>query len=350
VANSTDDNDSLTADTDHIGAGSHPYDALTPDVILDAVESLGFQCTGALLPLNSYENRVYRVTIEDGKVGQLAVKFYRPQRWSHEQILEEHEFALALAEQEIPVVAPLVDGNGASLHHFNNFDFAVFPWQPGRAPEPSSDDDFKLIGRYIGRIHKTGEAKPFRYRPELNIDTFGVEPSRFLLESRFIPPHIESVYAGLVEQLLGQIRDAFGRVGSLHTIRLHGDCHLSNILWTDTGPHIVDLDDCRMGPAVQDLWMLLSGDRAERERQLAAVLGGYTEFCHFNTAELQLIEALRTLRLIHYSAWLAQRWDDPAFPIAFPWFDNVRYWEDHVLTLREQQAEMNEPPLEWQRY
>lgn len=347
MANSTDDNDSLTADTGNNGSGSHPYDALTPDVILDAVETLGFQCTGALLPLNSYENRVYRVTTENG---QLAAKFYRPGRWSHDQILEEHEFALALAEQEIPVVAPAVAGNGQSLHHFNNFDFAVFPWQPGRAPEPSSDDDFKLIGRYIGRIHNIGEAKPFRYRPELNIDTFGVEPSQFLMKSRFIPPHIESVYQGLVEQLLGQIRDAFNRVGSLHTIRLHGDCHLSNILWTDTGPHIVDLDDCRMGPAVQDLWMLLSGDRAERERQLAAVLRGYTEFCHFNPAELQLIEALRTLRLIHYSAWLAQRWDDPAFPIAFPWFDNVRYWEDHVLTLREQQAEMNEPPLEWQQY
>lgn len=328
-------------------AAAHPYDALVPDVILDAVESLGFQCTGELLALNSYENRVYRVATEEGVV---AAKFYRPGRWTTEQIMEEHEFALALAELEIPVVAPSKDEQGKSLHKFNGFEFAVFPWQPGRAPEPSGDEDFRILGRYLGRIHAVGAERPFRYRPELNIDSFGTEPSVYLLHSRLMPPHIESIYEGLIEHLLSQVRSAFDAAAPVKKIRLHGDAHLGNILWTETGPHIVDLDDCRMGPAIQDLWMMLSGDRYEREQQLAAILAGYTEFYHFNPAELQLIEALRTLRLIHYSAWLAQRWDDPAFPIAFPWFDSVRYWEEHVLTLREQQAEMNEPPLEWQKY
>lgn len=341
----TDDTELLTDEAD--ANSGHPYDALTPDVILDAVETLGFQCTGEFLALNSYENRVYRVATEDGLV---AAKFYRPHRWSREQILEEHEFALALTELEIPVVSPLVDDLGSSLHHFNAFDFAVFPWQPGRAPEPSSEEDFRILGRYVGRIHAVGAERPFAHRPELNVETFGVEPSTYLMQSRLMPPHIESIYQGLIEHLLTQIRAAFDAADPVQAIRLHGDCHLSNILWTETGPHIVDLDDCRMGPAVQDLWMMLSGDRQEREQQLAAILAGYSEFFHFNAAELQLIEALRTLRLIHYSAWLAQRWSDPAFPIAFPWFDSVRYWEEHVLTLREQQAEMNEPPLEWQRY
>jgi len=341
----TDNTESPTNNSD--GPSTHPYDALTPDVILDAVDSLGFQSTGELLPLNSYENRVYRVATEQGVV---AAKFYRPARWSTEQILEEHEFALALADLEIPVVAPSRDSQGKSLHRFHEFEFAVFPWQPGRAPEPSSDEDFRILGRYLGRIHAVGAERPFKYRPELNIESFGIDPSTYLLNSRIMPPHIESNYQGLIDHLLSQIRSAFDAAAPVTKIRLHGDCHLSNILWTETGPHIVDLDDCRMGPAVQDLWMMLSGDRYEREQQLAALLGGYTEFHHFNPAELQLIEALRTLRLIHYSAWLAQRWDDPAFPIAFPWFDNVRYWEDHVLTLREQQAEMNEPPLEWQRF
>ena len=340
------DNSETPTDQSEVPA-SHPYDALTPDVILDAVESVGFQCTGELLPLNSYENRVYRVATESGVV---AAKFYRPGRWSLEQILEEHEFAFALAELEIPVVAPLIDGLGQSLHRFDHFEFAVFPWQPGRSPEPSSDEDFRIIGRYLGRIHAVGSERPFQYRPELNIETFGLEPSAYLKNSRVLPPHIESVYAGLIEQLMTQIRGLFDAAAPVTRIRLHGDAHLGNILWTETGPHIVDLDDCRMGPAVQDLWMMLSGDRYEREQQLAALLAGYTEFHHFNPAELQLIEALRTLRLIHYSAWLAQRWDDPAFPIAFPWFDSIRYWEEHVLTLREQQAEMNEPPLEWHKY
>jgi len=326
---------------------AHPYDALTPDVILDAVESLGFQCTGELLALNSYENRVYRVATEGGMV---AAKFYRPGRWSIEQILEEHEFAFALAELEIPVVAPSIDAMGQSLHRFSHFEFAVFPWQPGRAPELGSDEDFRILGRYLGRIHAVGAERAFHYRPELNIDSFGVEPSGYLLNSGILPPHIESVYEGLIEHLLTQIRAAFENASPVTSIRLHGDAHLGNILWTESGPHIVDLDDCRMGPAIQDLWMLLSGERHEREQQLAAILAGYSEFYHFNSTELQLIEALRTLRLIHYSAWLAQRWDDPAFPIAFPWFENVRYWEEHVLTLREQQAEMNEPPLEWQKY
>jgi len=328
-------------------SGEHPYNSLTPDVILDAVESAGFQCTGEFLALNSYENRVYRVATETGNV---AAKFYRPGRWTMEQILEEHEFAFALSEREVPVVAPLIDGHGQSLHRFNHFEFTVFPWQPGRAPEPNNDEDFKILGRYLGRLHAVGSERSFSYRPTLDIKSFGEEPSAYLLNSGMMPPHIESVYEGLMDHLLTQIRAIFDSAAPVSNIRLHGDAHLSNMLWTETGPHIVDLDDCRTGPAIQDLWMLLSGDRQEREQQLAAILAGYSEFYDFNPAELKLIEALRTLRLVHYSAWLAQRWEDPAFPIAFPWFDSVRYWEDHVLTLREQQAEMNEPAIEWQRY
>lgn len=339
--------DKRTVTDDTTNDTTHPYDRLTPDLMLDAVETTGVRCTGELLALNSYENRVYRIHTEDE--GPLAAKFYRPGRWSREAILEEHGFALELAAQEIPVVAPRADDAGKTLHEYEGFWFAVFPWQPGRAPELNADNDYRILGRYLGRLHAVGSSKPFEHRPELTVENFGEQPSRYLLDSRFIPPHLEEAYSSLVELLLGQIRAAYAAAGAVHNIRLHGDCHLSNILWTDTGPHIVDLDDCRTGPAVQDLWMLLAGERHERERQLALVLEGYTEFQSFDVRELGLIEALRTLRLIHYSAWLAQRWEDPAFPIAFPWFDNNRYWEEHVLMLREQQAEMNEPALEWRR-
>ena len=330
----------LTDDTEQ---DRHPYDSLTPDVILDAVESQGYVCTGELLALNSYENRVYRVRIESGE--NLAAKFYRPQRWPRPSILEEHAFAQELFDAEIPLVAPLRNESGESLHHFQGFDFSLYPWQPGRAPELNEDEEFRIMGRYLGRIHAVGSTQSFRHRPRLDVDSFGREPAQYLMQSRFIPMHLETAYSTLVEQLLLKMDSVFESAAPINTIRLHGDCHLGNVLWNDGRPHIVDLDDCRSGPAVQDLWMLLSGERAEREQQLSLILEGYREFHHFNYSELALIESLRTLRLIHYSAWLAQRWDDPAFPIAFPWFDSNRYWEEQVLTLREQQAELNEPPL-----
>jgi len=327
-------------------SSTHPYDALTPDVILDAVETYGVHCTGELLALNSYENRVYRVGTEEQ--GPLAVKFYRPGRWSDDAILEEHRFTLMLEEHEIPVVAPMRDRDGSSLNTFSDFRFALFPWQPGRVPELNHPDDFAIVGRYLGRLHALGKTESFRHRPTITIEAFGIDAVSWIREHGFIPAHLEAAYDSLTEQLLKVIGDRFAST-SVSNIRLHGDCHLSNILWTDTGPHIVDFDDCRMGPAVQDLWMLLAGEREDQEQQLANVLAGYNQFCDFSTTQLNLIESLRTLRMLHYSAWLAKRWDDPAFPFAFPWFNTTRYWEEHILSLREQQAALEEPPLVFER-
>lgn len=321
----------------------HPYAALTPDVILDAVETFGVRCTGALQPLNSYENRVYRVETEEH--GLLAAKFYRPGRWTNETIREEHAFALELAAQEIPVVAPLAK-DGETLFTHAGFRFALFPWQPGRVSELNSREEREVLGRYLGRLHRVGRARRFAHRPALTVQDFGREPADFLLANNFLPGYLADSYRTLSDQLLDVVAARFEAIAPL-TLRLHGDCHLSNLLWTDGAPHLVDLDDCRSGPAVQDLWMLLSGTHAEREMQIGQVLTGYTQFMDFDVAELVLIESLRTLRLMHYSAWLARRWDDPAFPINFPWFNTQRYWEEHLQHLREQLAALDEPTLSW---
>jgi Ser/Thr protein kinase RdoA (MazF antagonist) len=325
---------------------AHPYDDLTPDVILDAVETHGVRCTGELMALNSYENRVYRVGIEDS--APIAVKFYRPGRWSDEAILEEHRFTSMLMQHEIPVVAPTPDDDDNTLSVHRSFRFTIFPWQPGRVPELNRPEDFAIVGRYLGRLHALGRTEAFAHRPTITLESFGTEAVTYLRSNGFIPAHLEPAYDSLTAQLLERIEEYLAATDAT-LIRLHGDCHLGNLLWTETGPHIVDFDDCRMGPAVQDLWMLLAGERGEQEHQLANVLAGYTEFCDFNMAELRLIESMRTLRMLHYSAWLAQRWDDPAFPMAFPWFNTTRYWEEHVLSLREQQAALAEPPLVFDR-
>lgn len=320
-----------------------PFSGLTPDFILNALECVGLRGDGRLLALNSYENRVYQVGMEEGS--PLVAKFYRPQRWSDAAILEEHAFVQVLADQEIPVVPALPLTEHATLHHFGGYRFAVFPRQGGRAPEIDNPDTLEWMGRFIGRIHAVAALENYRERPLLDIATFGEESMRFLLGSGFIPADIEPVYRSVVPQALDGVRRCFERAGQVRTIRLHGDCHPGNVLWTDDGPHFVDFDDSRMGPAVQDLWMLLSGERAEMTRQLADLLAGYESFCDFNHSELFLIEALRTLRLIHYSGWLARRWNDPAFPAAFPWFNTQKYWQDRILELREQIALMDEPPL-----
>ena len=322
---------------------SPPYQNLTPDRILNAVESLGLRCDGRLLALNSYENRVYQVGIEESP--PVIAKFYRPLRWTDEAILEEHRFTLELAERELPVVAPLVDQTGRTLHEFEGFRFTISPRQPGRAPELDDSDTLAWMGRFIGRIHAVGAIEPFAHRPTISIETFGVEPYRYIIANGFIPPDLEVAYLSTVEDALQRVRAAFARAEPVSLIRLHGDCHPGNVLWSDTGPHFVDFDDCRMGPAVQDIWMLLSGDRAAMTRQLSDFMEGYQEFHDFNPRELLLVEALRTLRLIHYSGWLAQRWSDPAFPASFPWFNTQHYWQDQVLALREQAALMDEPPL-----
>jgi Ser/Thr protein kinase RdoA (MazF antagonist) len=316
---------------------THPYAALTPEVVLDASDAAGFRADGRLLPLNSYENRVYQVWLEDGS--SRVLKFYRPGRWSGEQIEEEHAFARELAEREIPVVAPLYTGSHAG------FLFALYPRRGGRTPELDDPKTLEWIGRFIGRIHAVGSTKPFQFRESLNAKTFGDEPRAFLLEGNFIPADLLDAWKAVTDQALTGVRHCYQRAGQIKNIRLHGDCHPGNILWTPDGPHFVDLDDARMGPAMQDLWMLLSGDRASMNRQLSDVLAGYEDFMEFDRRELHLLEALRTLRLIHYSAWIARRWDDPAFPAAFPWFNTQRYWQDRILELREQIALMEEPPL-----
>lgn len=319
-----------------------PYAGLTPDRVLDAVESIGFRVDGRLLALNSYENRVYQVGIEDS--APLIAKFYRTGRWSDAAILEEHQFTLELNEHEIPAVAPLVL-NGRTLHRSADYRFSLTPRRGGRTPELDDPAVLRRLGLLLGRMHLVGETAPFRHRPALDIAGLGEEPSAYLLDAGWIPPDLEPAYRSVVEHALDDVRACFARAGSYRPIRLHGDCHRGNLLWTDDGAHFVDLDDARSGPAVQDLWMLLSGDRDEMTAQLETVLAGYRQFRDFDPRELHLIEALRALRQIHYAGWIAKRWADPAFPAAFPWFDDQRFWQDHVLALREQIAAMQEGPL-----
>jgi Ser/Thr protein kinase RdoA (MazF antagonist) len=310
--------------------------------VLDAVESLGFHGNGRLLALNSYENRVYQVWMEDGP--PVVTKFYRPGRWSTATILEEHAFTAELSEREIPVVAAMTI-EGQTLHEHQGFRFAVFPRRGGRAPEFDDPDTLEWMGRFIGRIHAVGAVRPFRDRPSLDLESFGEEPRDYLLTNGFLPADLADAWKGVAQLALDGIRRCYDRAGNVRTLRLHGDCHAGNVLWTDDGPHFVDFDDCRTGPAVQDLWMLLSGDRSVMQGQLTDVLAGYEDFCEFDPRELNLVEALRTLRMIHYAAWIARRWEDPAFPAAFPWFGSQRYWQDQILDLREQVGRLDDPPL-----
>jgi Ser/Thr protein kinase RdoA (MazF antagonist) len=327
----------------------HPYATLTPERVLDAIESIGLRCDGRLLTLNSYENRVYLVGLDDGS--QCVAKFYRPERWSDAQILEEHRFVDALAAREIPVVPARIDEAGASLHRRDDFRFALFDRRGGRAPEIERRDTREWLGRFIGRIHALGAVADYAHRPALDLETFGREPRDWIARHGIVPSTLAPVWLGVVEQALTGVAACEDRAGPARLLRLHGDCHVGNILWTEGhgaqpgGPHFVDFDDSRTGPALQDLWMLLSGTRDEMTRQLADLLEGYRQFNAFDPRELHRLESLRTLRMIHYSAWLARRWDDPAFPAAFPFFGTEHYWQNQILALREQIAAMEEPPL-----
>ena len=335
---------------------THPYAALTPDVVLDALASVGLYGDGRLTALSSYENRVYQVHLEEPHAGQAAVvtKFYRPGRWNPAQIREEHAFAAELVAAEIPVVGPLTL-QGATLHDFGGFAFSVSPWRGGRAPELDDFEVLEWIGRFLARIHTVGAAHPFAARPALDLQSFAIEPHDWLLAHDMIPLDVQGAWQEACQKSIKLIANydllTLGTGQNSSKIRLHGDCHPGNILWTPAdrpggGPHFVDLDDARMGPAVQDLWMLLSGDRRQRTQQLGALLEGYEQFRAFDRRELTLIEPLRTLRLIHYSAWLARRWNDPIFPINFPWFGTSDYWRGQVDTLSEQIEAMQEAPLD----
>lgn len=316
-----------------------PYGDLLPDTVLTAVETTDVVCTGTILALNSYENRVYQIGTEDGFV---VVKFYRPGRWSTAAILEEHEFALELVEHEIPVVPPLAHA-GRTLHEHAGYRFAVYERRGGRWPELGSSSEREWMGRFLGRIHAVGSSRTFTARTTLSIERLGHEPAAELQGSDWIPAHLAESYASVVEDLLETIEDRFAAVDRYRELRIHGDCHPGNVLWTDDGPHFVDLDDCMNGPAVQDLWLFLSGTTEEMALQLRDLLEGYERFNAFDYRELSLIEPLRALRIIHYTAWIARRWHDPAFPRAFPWFTENKYWEEHVLALREQRAALDQP-------
>ncbi len=319
----------------------HPFASLTPGFIMDAVESQGFRCDCRTLALNSYENRVYQVGIEESE--PLIAKFYRPERWSDDQILEEHQFCLELAEHELPVVAPLTDAGGESLFRYGGFRFALYPRKGGRAPELDDLDNLLILGRLLGRLHRIGAARPFAHRPRLDSRSFGYE-SVALVGERFIPAEYRANYEALTRDLLQAVDAITAQAGELPYLRVHGDLHSGNILWRDDAPHLVDLDDARMAPAVQDLWMMLSGDRPRQTAQLGELLSGYSEFFDFQPRQLLLIEALRTLRMLHFTAWLARRWNDPTFPRHFSWFNTPRYWGEHILELREQIAALH-PPL-----
>ncbi len=327
----------------HVSKQAASFYDLGPEQVLQAVESLGFACDGHQLALNSYENRVYQVGVEDGEA--VVAKFYRPKRWSDAAILEEHAFTLELEALDIPVVVPLlIDGD--SLFHFGAHRFSLYPLKAGRAPDLECKEHLEQLGRFIGRIHALGATADFEHRPQLNVHTFGDDSYEFLMENGFIPPELEKAYETLAEDLLDMVEQVFDTIKPQY-IRLHGDGHPGNILWKHNAPYILDFDDARMGPAVQDLWMFLSGDRSQMMATLDTLLTAYSQFHDFDGRELILIEPLRTLRMMHHAAWLARRWDDPAFKRAFPWFNTQQYWEDHILTLKEQAAAMQEEPLQW---
>ena len=328
---------------------THPFAALQPDAILDAIEAQlaphGQRCDGRILALNSYENRVYQIGIDDEP--PLIAKFYRPGRWSEAQIREEHAFCFALAEDDFPVVTPLRYNTHSLLHAQlggQAFCFALFPRRGGRAPEFDNLDHLLTMGRWLARLHSVGARQPFATRPALDLSSHGTACVA-LISERFIPAALKPAYDSLTHDLLQQLATQQPLYEQVQRIRTHGDCHAGNVLWRDDLPHFVDFDDACMAPAIQDIWMLLSGDRAERTAQLMEVLEGYNEFRELDLRELQLIEWLRCLRMLHYSAWLARRWDDPAFPLHFPWFNTERYWGQHILELREQLAALQEPPL-----
>lgn len=319
-----------------------PFYELKPNTVIDAVESIGYLSDGRIMALNSYENRVYQVGIDESE--PLIAKFYRPQRWTDEQIGEEHRFMAQLVEQDLSVVAPIKSDTGQTLFSYDDYRFSIFVRKGGRAPELEDPEHLFQLGNTLGRIHLAGQAEPFKHRPTLDIQSYGIDSTDFI-SRELIPVSLKAAYDSLTSDLLREIDAAFKRAGDVVYQRVHGDCHGGNILWRDDMPHFVDFDDAQMAPAIQDLWMLLTGDRHQQELQLGEVIDGYNEFASFNPRELHLVEALRTLRMMNYAAWIGRRWEDPAFPMSFPWFNTERYWGEHLLELKEQFAKLQEPVL-----
>jgi Ser/Thr protein kinase RdoA (MazF antagonist) len=320
---------------------SKPFSGLAPDAVFDAAASAGFDGGGRLFALNSYENRVYR--LGEG-ADAVVLKFYRPERWTDAQIEEEHAFALELTAAELPVAAPIAV-KGRTLLRYREFRFAVFACLAGRAPELDAPDARVVLGRTLARIHAVGAARSFRARPRIGIERLGLQARGEVLTSELLPPALATSYAAAADTLLERVRRAFLTAGPVRDQRIHGDCHPGNLLWNEQGPVFVDLDDCASGPRIQDLWMLLAGDAAEQQREWGELMEGYSQFGEIDPRELTLVEPLRGLRMLHHAAWVVQRWEDPAFPRAFPWFGEARYWERHIGDLLEQVGAIDEPPL-----
>lgn len=318
------------------------YAQLSPERVIDAVEHTGRLSDARILALNSYENRVYQVGIEEAQ--PIIAKFYRPSRWSEAQILEEHTFSLELAAAELPVVAPLQNETGTTLFHFDEYRFALFSRKGGQAPEPGDLDQLHRIGMLLGRVHALSNKQPFTHRPALTVERYLDVPAKAVLAEGYLSATLRDRYTSVIAALRQKIVQLPWQ--EVLQIRTHGDCHPGNVLWTrDDGPWLVDFDDCQTAPAIQDLWMMLSSSRQEQEVQLAELLDGYNMFCDFNPQEIGFIEALRTLRMAHYAGWLASRWQDPAFPRHFPWFNTPHYWLQHVAELELQLQQLDEEPL-----
>jgi Ser/Thr protein kinase RdoA (MazF antagonist) len=318
-----------------------PFTGLSPEVVLDAAASVGLEVDGRLFALNSYENRVYQL---GSPAGMLVLKFYRPARWSDAQIEEEHTFTAELAAAELPVAAP-VRIDSRTLFKYQDFRFAAFPWMLGRAPELDAPEARQIFGRTLARMHQIGALRPFLARPKLGIRRLGWEAREQVLDGELLPEYLHERYESTSATLLEKVEQAFEQAGDVRDIRIHGDCHMGNLLWNERGPVLVDLDDCAMGPRVQDLWMMLAGTASEQQRQWSELLEGYSQFADFDFREVRLIEALRALRMIHHAAWVSHRWLDPAFPRAFPWLGEARYWEGYLRDLMEQVETIEYPPL-----